>query len=290
MKQFPAALAVALLGAAGFARAEIIFGIDVSNRLCSFYSDNPESPTFLNGGAPVSGLQPNESLLAIDFSSPNPSSRTTLYGLGSSNRLYAIDTVTAAATPIGSPGAFTLDGNDFGMDYHPGTGLLGVVRDLGQNIRLNPFDGTLLATDSNLAYAAGDSGFGLAPRIAGAAFSNNRQGQGCATLFGIDFGRDVLVRQGGLNGDPPPTGGQLITIGALGLDFTGEVGFDISGIGFNILCPGGPYGSGAAYVSLSPVTGPQDPSSALYVIDLATAQITRLGSIGPAGGVCVRHA
>jgi len=257
---------------------ETIFAVDVSNRLFTFESTAPGSPSFINGGAPVAGLQAGESLLAIDFrpvatNSPQASSNGSLYGLGSSNRLYVINTATGAAVPVGVAGSFTLTGNTFGMDFNPATGLLGVVSDIGQNIRLDPFNATLVATDNNLAYASGDSGFGLSPRITGSAYTNNFGGAAQTTLYAVDFSRDSLVRQGGINGVPSPPGGQLTTIGPIGLNFTEEVGFDISGV------------TGTAYASLSSVVGPQDPSSALYTVNLATGESLRVGSIGPGGGV-----
>jgi Domain of unknown function (DUF4394) len=278
MKLLLAALVAGLVGSPGLLRGETIFGIDLSNRLYSFDSASPGTPVFVNGGAPVSGLQPEEEMLAIDFrpvatNAPDASSNGVLYGVSSNNRLYTINTTTAAATSVGVAGNFTLNGNAFGMDFNPASGLLGIVSDTGQNIRLNPFNGMLAATDNELTYAAGDSGFGLSPRITGSAFTNNFGGAAQTTLFGIDFERNALVRQGGANGAPSPAGGQLTTIGVLGLDFVDQVGFDLSGA------------TGTAYASLSPVIGPQDPSSGLYVIDLTSAQMTRVGSIGPAGGV-----
>jgi hypothetical protein len=257
---------------------ETIFAVDVSNRLLTFDSAAPGTPSFINGGAPVSGLQAGESILAIDFrpvatNSPQASSNGSLYGLGSSNRLYVINTGTAAAVPVGVAGSFTLTGNAFGMDFNPTTGLLRVVSDLGQNIRLDPFNATLVATDNNLAYAIGDSGFGLSPGVTGSAYTNNFGGAAQSTLYSVDFSRDVLVRQGGINGVPSPSGGQLTTIGPIGLNFTEDVGFDISGV------------TGTAYASLSSVVGPQDPSSSLYSVNLATGESVRVGSIGPGGGV-----
>ena len=278
MKSVILSFVVACLSGSARLYGETIFAVDLSNRLFTFDSGTPGTPSFINGGAPVTGLQDGESLLAIDFrpvatNSPQGASNGALYGLGSRNRLYIINTASGAAVPVGVAGSFTLTGNTFGMDFNPVTGLLGVVSDLGQNIRLNPFNATLAATDNSLAFASGDSGFGLIPRITGAAFTNNFGGATQTTLYGIDFSRDSVVRQGGVNGSPSPAGGQLTTIGPIGLNFTEEVGFDISGV------------SGTAFASLSSVFGPQDPSSALYTVNLATGESLRIGSIGPGGGV-----
>ena len=66
-----------------------------------------------------------------------------------------------------------------------------------ENLRLNPNDGTLTATDATLAYAAGDPNFGANPNEVALAYSNNVAGALSTTLYGIDSGLDVLVMQGG---------------------------------------------------------------------------------------------
>jgi hypothetical protein len=56
------------------------------------------APGTVQGRLPVTGLQPGESLLGIDF---RPSTGQ-LYGLGSSDRLYVIDTNSGAAAAVGT--------------------------------------------------------------------------------------------------------------------------------------------------------------------------------------------
>jgi hypothetical protein len=262
--------------ASATASAETIFALDISNRILRFDSATPGAITFLNGGLAIPGLASGETLLGIDFrpvatNSPAAAFNGVLYGLGATNLLYTIDTTTGAATQVGTPGKFTLLGNAFGVDFNPVPDRLRVVSEQDQSLRLNPNDGTLAATDTALAYATGDSGFGVNPNVVGAAYSNNFGGATVATLYGIDSGRDVLVRVGGVNGTPSPNGGQLTTIGSLGANTIDEVGFDISG-------------SGVAYASLSTRIGPLDTSSDLYTIDLGTGAATFVGSIGQFGG------
>jgi hypothetical protein len=263
------------LGSSG-ASAETIFGLGVSNRLYRFDSASPASITFIGTGA-ISGLPAGEQLIAIDFrpvapDSPASAFNGTLYGLGNSNRLYTIDTATGTATAVGNSGAFILNGASFGTDFNPVVDRLRVVSDADQNVRLNPNDGMLTATDTALAYVAGDPGFGVNPNVVASAYTNNFGGAQVTTLYGIDAGRDVLVRQGGINGAPSPNGGQLTTIGALGRNTSNDVGFDVSGL------------SGVAYASLTTRLGPLDTSSDLYTIDLLTGAATLVDSIGqPAG-------
>jgi hypothetical protein len=174
--------------------------------------------------------------------------------------------------PVGTAGAFRLNGNAFGVDFDPYyVGPLRVVSDLDQNLLVNPNDGTLFATETPLAYASGDPNFGVNPNIVGTAYRYNYGGGLGSRPLGIDSGRDVLVLQGtgtlGL-----PDNGQLTTIGALGVDTIDEVGFDISGI------------TGVAYASLTSRIGPLDTSSDLYTINLTTGAATLIGSIGQVGG------
>jgi hypothetical protein len=258
------------------AEAETIFGLTTTNRLFSFDNATPGTISPLNGGNPINGLPPNEHLLAIDFrpvatNSPLASLNGVLYALGDTHQLYTIDTINGTATLV--PGApFTLVGSSFGVDFNPVPDLFRVVSDLDENFRLNPNTAVVAGTDTPLAFTAGDPNFGVNPNVVGAAYTNNFGGATQTTLYGIDNALDVLVRQGGVNGTPSPNGGQLMTIGTLGFDTTGDVGFDISGQ------------SGTAYASLTPVVSPLDVSSKLLTINLATGKATFVGSIGAAGG------
>jgi len=80
-------------------------------------------------------------------------------------------------------------------------------------------------------------------------------------LFGIDSGRDTLIRIGGVDGTPSPNGGQLFTIGALGVNATGFGGFDIQG------------GSNTAY-SVLRVGG----IATLVTVNLTTGAVMQVGS------------
>jgi len=156
----------------------------------------------------ITGLQSGEAILALDC---RPATGQLL-GLGSANRLYAIDPATAAATEVGMSGQFTLSGTAFGFDVNPGVDRIGVVSDADQNMRLNPNDGTLTATDIALTYQMGDPNFGQNPNVVGSAYSNNVPGAATTTLYGIDSNLDVLVTQ------TNPNGGTLTTNGSLGVN------------------------------------------------------------------------
>jgi hypothetical protein len=241
---------VLVLAFATTARAESITVLTVTNNLLRFDSATPGT---IASTVAVTGLQALENLLAIDF---RPATGT-LFGLGSSNRLYQINTTTGVATAVGSPGAFTLSGFEFGFDFNPTVDRIRVTSDADQNIRLNPNDGSLTAVDVPLN-PGGSS-------VTGSAYTNNFAGALTTTLFAIGTASDVLMIQN------PPNGGVLTTVGPLGVSIGSLVGFDISGI------------SGIAYAAFaSPVGG----TSQLYTINLSTGAATLVGTIG--GNTAVR--
>jgi hypothetical protein len=244
----------------GRAEAESLTGLTTTGNLIRFDS---AAPGTIDSSVAITGLEAGETLLGIDRRPANG----LLYGLGSTSRIYTINTATGVATAVGAtPFAPALTGTAFGFDFNPVVDRIRVVSTDTTNFRLNPNTGALAGTDTPLAYAAGDSGSGLTPRVVGSAYTNNFAGTAVTTLFGIDSNRDVLVRQGGPNGTPSPNGGVLTTIGSgLGVNTSDLVGFDISGV------------SGVAFASLTPVTG--GPSQ-LFTIDLTTGTATLDGTIG----------
>jgi hypothetical protein len=248
---------IVLAGAAN-ARAELLIGLTTGNQLIRFDSGTPGT---VSAGVAVNGLQAGESLLGIDLRPADGS----IYGLGSSSRLYRIDAATGAATAVGAPGAFALSGTAFGFDFNPTVDRIRVVSDTGQNLRLNPNDGALAATDGPLAFAAGDVNAGATPNAVGSAYTNNFAGATTTTLYNLDARLGALLTQN------PPNAGTLNTVGSLGVPVSGLAGFDISGP------------TGLAYAALAGATG---GPSVLYRINLAAGAATALGTIG--GGVPLR--
>src|SRR5688572_1557594 len=126
----------------------------------------------INSSTAITGLAVGETIVGIDF---RPATGE-LFGLSSQSRLYVINALTGAATQVGADGAFTLNGTAFGFDFNPTVDRIRVVSDTDQNLRLNPTNGTLAATDTPLAYAPGDSGQSLNPRVVGSAYTSNFAG------------------------------------------------------------------------------------------------------------------
>ncbi|HRI44687.1 MAG TPA: DUF4394 domain-containing protein [Fimbriimonadaceae bacterium] len=241
------------LVSAALARAELIYGVTVNNRLVSFDSATPGS---LLSDNPIVGLGAGEIALGIDT---RPATGG-LYLLGSGNRLYTV-TSGGVAMPVGAGFAPGVTGVDYGFDFNPTVDRIRVTNDADENRRLHPITGVSVAVDGNLNYVAGDPNFGRNPNIVGSAYTNNFAGATTTTLYNIDSDLDILVTQ------IPPNAGGLNTVGMLGIDTTGLVGFDISGL------------SGTAFASLTS-PGTHVVSSNLFRISLGTGGASFVGTIG----------
>lgn len=242
------------------ASAEIIYGTDDLNGLFTFDSASAIAATRI----PLTGLQTGETLVGIDV---RPATGV-LYGIGSTSRVYTINTTTGAATQIGGTGAFTVNGTRFGVDFNPIPDRIRLVSDADQSLRINPNDGTLSGTDTSLNPTNSS--------IVAVAYDRNffRGGPPATnptptTLFGIDNVAGTLVRIGGVDGTPSPNDGAVTTVGSLGLgtNLNDEINFDISG-------------SGIAYASLqNGLFG----TTNFYSINLATGAAALLGTVGNGG-------
>ena len=198
-----------------------------------------------------------ETILGLDV---RPANRQ-LYALSSASRLYTIDVGTATATAVGTaPFAPPLDGGSFGFDFNPTVDRIRVVSLTRQNLRLNQNDGTA-TLDGRLAYAPTDAAAAATPIVVGSAYTNPVAGATATQLFGIDVGRNSLVLQN------PPNPGTLATVGALGVNATSPVGFDIT------------PANGTAYATFR-AAGTR--GTVLYRIDLTNGRATPLGNLGGA--------
>src|SRR5574341_566073 len=241
-------------------RVETIFALTANNALLNFSSGTPNT---MNAVVPITGLASGENLLGIDFRPANG----LLYALSNQSRVYTINTKTGAALQVGAaPFAPPITGINFGFDFNPVPDRIRVTSDADQNLRLNPDNGAVAGTDGTLAFATGDPNAAANPNIVGAAYTNNFSGATTTSLYVIDSNLDILALQGSLGGSPvSPNTGQLTTVGALGVNTTDQVGFDIVGP------------SGLALASLTPMGA---TNSSLYTINLQTGAATLIGAIG----------
>lgn len=248
-----AAVAVLVSLAANEVRADLLTAVILGNRLVTFDSSAPNT---LISNTPITGLQSGESVVGLDRRPADG----LLYAVGNTQRLYTLNATTAVATQVGSGSGWGLSGA-LGVDFNPVNDFLRIGTSTTVNVRINPNNGTLIATDSALAYATGDPHAATTPSVVGLAYTNNFAGATTTTLYGIDSALGILVTQS------PENAGTLHTVGSLGASTTPNLtSFEISGT------------SGTAFASL---TFPAAANfSQLYSIDLSTGTATSLGSIG----------
>jgi Domain of unknown function (DUF4394) len=193
-----------------------VFALTAGNRLISFNRDMPGTVRTM---ATVSGLQGGENLLGIDYRPADGK----LYGLGSTGRLYTIDTESGAATlkatlvadAADATAPFTaLAGTDFGVDFNPVADRLRVVSNTGQSLRINVDTGAT-TTDGAINGGAANTA------ITASAYTNSFAGTGTTTLYAVDTVNDTLYIQN------PPNNGTLATPVPLGVDAGSANGFDI---------------------------------------------------------------
>ncbi len=241
----------ALLATAVPAQAITIYAVTATNNLITFDSATPGT---VNTTVAITGLGAQD-IEAIDF---RPATGG-LFALTSGSNIFSINLLTGLATQVGANGAFTLSGggNTYGFDFNPTVDRIRLTSTAEQNLRLNPNDGTLTATDTNLAFGAGDVNAGANPNIAASAYTNSFAGAATTTLYNLDALQDVLVTQ------IPPNNGTLNTVGAVGVNLAGVVSFDIGGGNSNLAF----FTSGAG-------------GSSLYSINLTTGAGTLIGTVG----------
>ncbi len=174
-------------------------------------------------------------MLAIDF---RPGSNR-LYGFGNDNMIYTIDPVTGNALAVSAtPITPAMSGAMVGFDFNPSDGLIRLVTDADQNLRISPTTGQVVGVDqtirpsqmsvNGIAYGAGTTG------LSG----------GGSTLYDIDMTTSSLYKQNG-------NLGTLSIIGPLGISVLGEAGFDIGRKGdawatfYGGSTSGGPLDAGA---------------------------------------------
>lgn len=239
--------------------------------------DGPTQLRFVDSTAPavllrtlnVTGMLASETIAGIDYR-PQNSALYAVGFLGGDARLYTINTTSGVATPVAAgntPFHATLGSQGYiGMDFNPVVDRIRIVSNLGTNLRVNPNDGTLVATDTQTDFAASDSNFGINNEPIGLAYANNVAGAASTTLYGIVYANGAtLATVGSVSGAPTsPNSGQMFTVGLLGWGgYSGSrQGFDISS-------------SGTAYAVI-------DNNNELYSINLNTGAGTSLGAF-PAG-------
>ena len=207
----------------------------------------------------MTGLGSNESLVQIDY---RPAT-ANYYCLTNQARVCTVNPETGAASVV-SATAFTTETlvNPV-IDFNPVVDRLRLVASQ-QNLRVNPIDGKLVETDTDVFYDSGDVNDDINPQLAAVAYDRNRSGASSTTLFALDVTTQSLVRIGSRNGTPDaPNGGKLFTIAKVGTPFTTSAGFDIEPDGDTAYALLAANGAGAA----------------LFRIDLSDGSADRVGTL-----------
>lgn len=217
----------------------IVYGITANNELVAFNANNPKM--FVSKTA-VSGISSGEKLLSIDF---RPATGE-LYALSNASKLYILNTTNASARVV-STTSFTpvISGSIASIDFNPTVDRIRMVSNMGQNLRIHPETGAVVATDMNI------NGTGT-PSITGIAYTNSKSGASSTILYDIDMTSGKLFKQ------DPPNNGTLVEVGTLGTNFTGQAAFDIK------------YDNSAALLALN---------NNLHLLDLNNGKITPIGML-----------
>lgn len=240
------------------ASGSILFFAQNNNALVNVSATNPSQILGAVPLIPTTAGGPG-TLLGMDYRPLDG----LLYATASFDRLWLINPSTGVGLIIGNAN-FTpsTPGNVQGFDFNPTVDRVRRTTDSDSNARIDPSTGAILggAFDTSLAYAAGDPNVGADPHLSGVAYTNNFAGAVTTTLYGIDTNLGILVVS------PLPNGGQLTTVGPLGVTPVpfSDVGFDISP-------------SGTAYAA---ITDNADNLTKLYTIDLNTGAATLVGILG----------
>ncbi|MFD2519954.1 DUF4394 domain-containing protein [Emticicia soli] len=197
--------------------APVGYAIDEMNNLLIFNITKTTAPI----SKAITGLQSGETILGIDM---RPATGQ-LYALGSTSRLYVLNTSSGAAAAVGTvPFATLLSGTSFGFDFNPTVDRIRCVSNTGQNLRLHPETGAIAAVDGALNPGT--------PSVTASAYTNNYAGATTTVLYNIDSMTDKLNKQ------DPPNAGTQVEVGNLGVNTEAANGFDIgsrSGMAWAIL-------------------------------------------------------
>ena len=185
------------------------FVLSDNNQLIQF---NAKNATTASSTVSVTGLETGEKLLSIDF---RPATGQ-LYGLGNTSRLYVINQTSGVARAIGSaPFTPAISGTGATIDFNPTVDRIRLVSNTGQNLRLNPETGSVVATDMVINGVTNAS-------IIEMGYTNSVAGTSATVLYDLDATTDKLYKQ------DPPNDGKLVEVGSLNIDISGVAGFDIA--------------------------------------------------------------
>ncbi|MEO5900122.1 MAG: DUF4394 domain-containing protein [Ilumatobacteraceae bacterium] len=230
---------------------EPVLALAMNNLLIGF---NATAPGTFTSSMAIIGLQPGEMIVGLDIR-PATGEVIGIGVTGTTGRVYRIDKASGVATAIGStPFSTALPaGGTWAVDFNPTVDRIRVVHSTGLNLRVNPLNGALAATDTPISGGTASA----------ASYDRPLATSTVTTLYAIDASSSQLVTVGGIDSAPSPNLGALSARGPLGVAVQSDfVGFDIS-----------PTGSALATLRNAGATG-------LYEISLASGAATSVGTVG----------
>ncbi|MBO2012736.1 DUF4394 domain-containing protein [Hymenobacter negativus] len=220
----------------------------------------------------LTGMAATQTLVGLDI---RPATNT-LYALGydaalaapgTNAQVYAVNAVTGVATAVGTAVRLELGTGKVGFDFNPMVDRIRVVASNRANYRLNPLDGTIAGTDTQLAYATTDANAAATPNIGAVAYTNSVAGATAAatTLYNYDLSLNILTTQN------PPNNGTLNTVGTTGITANATA----SSLDLDIYSS--VAGTNTAYLVANPGT---TANTNFYTVNLTTGATTLVGAIG----------
>ena len=250
----------------GFIPNTPLIGLSPNNELVNFTSGPPAQDL---GVVPITGLRDLEVVLAIDT---RPATKE-LFAVTNQNFIYIIDPETGVATPVSNiPLAPAVNGVMMGFDFDPAADVIRLIADSGQNLRISPETGAVIAIDNVIN--------SFTAEINGSAYTYPGIGSP-SKLYSIDIANAVLYRQ------RDPNSGQLQLVGPLAYYWSGEGGFEITRNNIAFAVQYGhsrfpmPDGGGT-------IGGGDDTTQdayRLFYINLKTGLATSFGKVRPMIGV-----
>jgi trimeric autotransporter adhesin len=246
-----------------------VFAIVNGTSLISFPRNAPSSAT---AAQTITGMQANEMIVGADYRPADGQ----LYALTRQQRVYTINTTTAAATlvagsltPATATDPFTgLNGTNFGVDFSPLADAIRVVSDTGQNLAISVQAATAGATTTatNLNFPQ--------PDIVAVGYTSNYAGAPSTRAVVLDSSTSSVFVVN------PTINGTILPMGRLDPNvlFTKTASLDIVG---------GQDGLALAAVQPTDGTNPQ-VQSVLYRVNPITGNGVSIGPIGGTGTQTVR--
>ncbi len=256
--------------APGAVTGNLVYGLAGTNLL----TFDTALPGTIRTSVGLTGVPADQVVVGLDI---RPATNV-LYGLGyratdQMAQLYTVNATNGSAIAVGSPVMLALGTGAVGFDFNPTVDRIRVVGANRANYRLNPLDGTIAATDTPLAYAAGDANAAATPAVVTVAYTNSFMGASSTsgtTLYDYDAGLNVLTTQ------LPPNDGKLNTIGSSGLTLN-----TIPNVSLDIYSA--TAGTNTAYLVANSAAS---VNSSLYTVNLTTGATTLVGAVG--NGLTVR--